>query len=548
MNLELLVGHPPGSRLVADYLGGRPSALDFFRGDPTRAASYAAAAEAVTTRFDRAARARAAECVHAPTPEVRARLDRVVEEGGFFVTTGQQPGLFTGPLYSIYKALTAVRLANALEELLEAPVVPLFWVASEDHDWREVDHTYAVGVGNELRRIELANGRERGDRPVHRVPMGDAVIPVLDEFLSLFPDNDFKPACARRLRSAYTPANSLGEAFTQVLADWLGPLGMAFADASSLPLKRASRDLFTEVLDGAAEQEALLGRTAERLREAGYHTQVAILPGGVNLFFEGGSGRERVYRSGRDFRLRRSGQLLTRGEILAGSNADPRVLSPNVLLRPVVESAVFPVVSYVAGPGEIAYFAQLGDLFDARGGRMPVIHPRFSVTVVEPKIRKVLDKLGLSPRDLARPFGELAGRVVQEDVPQGVREALEDLRGGIGRGVEELSRAVATLDPTLAGPAKHVRTVAFDALGQMRRKVIHSLKREKQTRLRQLEKAQVHLYPRGGPQERSVNACYYLMRYGRRFLDALHDRFSIRLARGGSRAADIAGVGSLPHT
>lgn len=545
MNLELLVGQPSGSRLVADYLTRRPSALAFFRGDPTLAASYAAAAEAVTARFDRAARARAVECVHASTPAVQARLDRLVEEDGFFVTTGQQPGLFTGPLYSVYKALTAVQLARALEDILGRPVIPLFWVASEDHDWREVDHTWTVSISNQLRRVELDNAPERGDRPVHRVPMDAAIIRVLDEFLSLFPDNDFKPECARGLRSAYAPGNSLSEAFTQVLAEWLGPLGMAFVDASSLPLKRASRTLFTAVLEGAVEQEALLGRTAKRLQEAGYHVQVPILAGGVNLFFEGGSGRERVYRSGRNFRLRHSGELLTRRRILDEAHADPRVLSPNVLLRPVVEGAVFPVVSYVAGPGEIAYFAQLRDLFELCGMRMPVIHPRFSVTVIEPKIRKVLDKLGLSLQDLSRPFGELAGRVVQDDVPDGVRQALEDLRGGIGRGVEELSRAAATVDPTLKGPAKHVRTVAFDALEQMRRKIIHSLKREKQTKLRQLEKAQVHLYPRGGPQERSLNACYYLMRYGREFLDALHDRFSVRPAPDESHGANIARVGSF---
>lgn len=546
MNLELLVGHPSGSRLVADYLTRRPSALDFFQGDPALATSYEAAADAVTPRFDRAARARAAECVHAPAAAVRARLERLVEEGGFFVTTGQQPGLFTGPLYSVYKALTAVRLADALEDVLGRPVVPLFWVASEDHDWREVDHTYTVGLSNELRRVALDDASERGDRPVHRVPMGEGINPVLEEFLSLFPDNDFKPSCARRLRSAYAPGNSLGEAFVQVLADWLGPLGMAFVDASSLPLKRASRTVFTAALDGATEQEALLRGTAGRLRAAGYHVQVPVLPGGVNLFFEGGSGRERVYRSGVNFRLRHSGELLARRRILAASDADPRVLSPNVLLRPVVEGAVFPVVSYVAGPGEIAYFAQIRDLFEVCGIGMPVVHPRFSVTVIEPKIRKVLDKLDLSLQDLSRPFGELAGRVVQDDVPEGVRQALAGLRGGIGRGVEELSRAAATLDPTLKGPAKHVRTVAFDALEQMRRKIIHSLKREKRTRLRQLEKAQVHLHPRGGPQERSLNACYYLMRYGREFLDALHDRFRVRLARDGSRAANIAGVGSFP--
>ena len=545
MNLELLVGHPSGARLVADYLARRPSALAFFRGDPTLAASYAAAAEAVTERFDRAARGpgrgvrpRAhAGGAGAAGPPGRGR--RVLRDHRPTARSLHRP--------SVQRLQGADRRAAGAHPRGRAgeAVIPLFWVASEDHDWREVDHTCAVSISNELRRVELDDASDRGDRPVHRVPLGEAIIPVLDEFLSLFPDNDFKPACARSLRSAYAPGNSLGEAFTQVLADWLGPLGMAFVDASSLPLKRASRTLFRAVLDDATEQEALLGRTAERLQEAGYHVQVPILAGGVNLFFEGPSGRERVYRSGDNFRLRHSGALLTRRQLVAESDVDPRVLSPNVLLRPVVEGAVFPVVSYVAGPGEIAYFAQLRDLFELCGIRMPIVHPRFSVTVVEPKIRKVLDKLDLSLQDLARPFGELAGRVVQEDVPEGVSQALDDLRGGIGRGVEELSRAAATLDPTLKGPAKHVRTVAFDALEQVRKKIIHSLKRENRTKLRQLEKAQVHLYPGGGPQERSLNAFYYLMRYGREFLDALHDRFSVRLAREGSHAANIAGVGSF---
>ena len=545
MKLELRVGHPSGSRLVTDYLAGHPAALAFFRGDPALAVSYDAAAEAVAGRFDRAARARAVEAVHAPTPAVRARLSRLVEEGGFFVTTGQQPGLFTGPLYSVYKALTAVRLADTLERRLGKPVVPLFWVASEDHDWKEVDHTHTVSVANQLRRLELAGTAEHGSRPIHRVAMGGAIVPVLEEFLSLFPDNDFKAGCARQLRSAYTPEKSMGEAFAEVLAEWLGPLGMAFVHASSLPLKHASRSVLASALEGAVEQESLLGRAVERLRSAGYPVQVPILADGVNLFLEGGAGRERIYRSGRGFRLRYSNEQLTRRQILDRADADARVLSPNVLLRPIVESTAFPVVSYVAGPGEIAYFAQLAELFEACGARMPVVHPRFAVTIIEPKIRKVLDKLGLSLQDFARPYGELAGEVVREDVPETVRQALEDLRGGIGSGVDRLSRAVATLDPTLTGPAKHVRTVAFDALEQMRKKVIHSLKKEKLTTLQQLEKAQLHLYPRGGPQERLFNAYYYLVRYGSGFLDTLHDRFSVRLAGDGLRGADIASVGSL---
>jgi bacillithiol synthase len=253
------------------------------------------------------------------------------------------------------------------------------------------------------------------------------------------------------------------------------------------------------------------------------------MEGGVNLFLEGSAGRERLYREEDGFRLRLSGERLSLADVRSRAAADPRALSPNVLLRPVVESTVFPTLSYVAGPGETAYYAQLTDYFQAHGIRMPVIHPRLGATVVEGKVRKVLDKFGLAVPDLQKPFHALAGEVTRDGVPAPVRAALGSLRGAIGKGVAELQDAVKTIDPTLKGTVQSVRSQAFSAMEELERKVVAALKRENEVGLAQLEKAQLHLFPLGKPQERVVNPFYFLSRYGGAFLDEVVERFEVNV-------------------
>jgi bacillithiol biosynthesis cysteine-adding enzyme BshC len=302
-----------------------------------------------------------------------------------------------------------------------------------------------------------------------------------------------------------------------------------FTDAADAALKASSGPTLAHELERAEELEGVLSGTAGALEDAGYGLQVALMPGGVNLFLEGPAGRERLYRSHGGFELHTSGIQRSADEVRAQAAEDPSVLSPNVLLRPVVESAVFPTLSYVAGPGEMAYFAQLGDYFEAFGMTMPVIRPRFSVTVVESKIRKVLDKFGQDMEGLRRPFHEVAGDIARDEVPEGVRKALGALRGAIGKGVGDLQKETKTIDPTLKGPVQHVRSQSFAALDELEKKIVHALKRENEIALAQLEKAQLHLFPESKPQERVMNPFYYVARYGGAFLEGVYERFQVNL-------------------
>jgi bacillithiol biosynthesis cysteine-adding enzyme BshC len=527
--MELIVSHPTGSSVVQDYLAGRADAMTFYHRHFRDLAGFESKAVEVDERFGRSARERAVEAVSTPPRADASRLERFVEEGGYMVTTGQQPGLYGGPLYSIYKALTAVRLAEALESWLGKPVLPIFWVASDDHDWGEANHADLIGVDNELHRFELDAPSADRAPPLHRIVLGEEADEVLEAFLGHLPETDFSSAYADLLRAGFTAGGTLPGGFHTLLQDLLGRFDLFFTDAVDPAVKESTASLLVDEMGRAAELERVLRGTAAELTAAGYDLQVPILEGGVNLFLEGPAGRERLYRDGDGFRLRSSDTLLTRDEVMAARTDDPSVLSPNVLLRPVVESALFPTLAYVAGPGEIAYFAQLGAYFEAHGIQMPVVYPRWATTPVESKIRKILDKFAVDPDSLNRPFHEIANHFARQEMPDGVGAALGKLRGAIGAGTGDLQKAVSSLDPTLKGPVQHFRAQAFAALDDVEKKVVQAVKRESEIALSQLEKAQLHLFPGGKPAERVQSPLYFLTRYGDTFLDDLYERFTVNL-------------------
>jgi bacillithiol biosynthesis cysteine-adding enzyme BshC len=309
----------------------------------------------------------------------------------------------------------------------------------------------------------------------------------------------------------------------------LSELPILFVDAANPDLKEASLPFLLKELEEAEEHEALLHRVASHLEMDGYDIQVPILEGGVNLFFEGPAGRDRLYRSGSDFRLNHADEKLSLEEIRVRAEADPSLLSPNVLLRPVAESVLFPTVSYVAGPGELAYYAQIKEFFHSHGVRMPVIFPRHSVTLLETKVRKVLDKFHLAVDGLDRPYHELAAEIAREEVPPEVRRALGEIRGVIGKGSGALTKAAQGIDSTLKGPVSHARNAAFSAFDEAERKILQAVKRQNEIALGQLEKAQQNLFPLGKPQERVLNSFYYLSRYGPELIPALLDEFHVAL-------------------
>jgi bacillithiol biosynthesis cysteine-adding enzyme BshC len=324
---------------------------------------------------------------------------------------------------------------------------------------------------------------------------------------------------------------TLPDGVRATLEEMLGHFGMAFVDAADPKLKALSRGVIESELRLAEGHEQGLRARAGELHAAGWSVQVPVLEGGVNVFIEGPVGRERLYRDDGEYRVK-SGARFSLEDILESLREDPQSVSPNVMLRPVVEAATLPTLGYVSGPAETAYLAQLAPLFVSHGVSQPIVFPRFSATMVERKVGKVLDKFSLEVAGLARPLHEIAGDLVREDIPDGVKRSLGEIRETLEREGANLIDAARLVDPTLKGPIEHARSVSLDGWSEAERKVMQAVKRESKTRLQQVEKARLHLFPDGVPQERLVNVFYYLVRYGSPLLGELLDRFFQHLPAG----------------
>lgn len=511
--LEIRIQPLAGSRLLADYHVRAAGLRPFFNGHPSSAASFRRKAAEVDGRFDAARRERMAGAITPSSEGARRKLEDVVERGGLLITTGQQAGLFGGPLYTIYKAVAAARWAQTLEDALQRPVAPLFWVASEDHDWAEVNHTFVLDRSGALRRIGLDGAGGTGASMAHTRPT-EGWSAVLNELTHVVDDTAFTPAVLGQIRDAYVDGATVAAGFRVLLSRLLAPLDLLLTDAADPALKAQSTEvLVAAATDAAADEAAVAGQTA-RLEAAGYPAQVPVLDAALNLFYEGAAGRERLVRAGGEIRAREAGVRWSAAELAAAIRAEPGAFSPNVMLRPVVETTVFPTVAYVGGPAEIAYHAQLGCLFDRHGVEMPIVVPRASALLIEPKVARAMGKLGMEPAAFGVPAHELAMRIARDVMPGDVARRLTALRETIARDFGALAEAALPIDPTLEGPLRSARLAAEKEVERAERKILRRLKARHEVELQHAERVRASLWPQGSPQERVLNVVPFLARYG----------------------------------
>jgi bacillithiol biosynthesis cysteine-adding enzyme BshC len=474
----------------------------------------------VQRRFGREQREAAAAALRPTSERARARLARFVEEGGAMVTTGQQAGLLTGPLYTIHKALSAVRLAGALEQRLRLPVLPVFWIASEDHDWEEANHAYLARPGSEVVRLALP-GSAASALPMSERTLGEGVRAILDEVAHLIHREGFADGVMSWIRDAYRPEQTVGGAFGELLASLLGGFDLCLADAADPALKRASAGVLAHALGESEALEARLrGRTRE-LEAAGYHGQVAVVEGATNVFYHGEAGRERLYRSAAGYEARGAGVELAAEGIWDRVQGEPGRFSPNVLLRPIVESAVFPTLAYVGGPGEIAYFAQITALFPLFGIQPPVVAPRGSVLLVDPVVQRLMARVGVGVGELSRPRSQLETDLARREVPAAVSEALDRLREVVAAGYATAIDGAKELDPSIGGALGRLRNEVLHRVAESERKVVQGVKRRESATLAQLDRILASLRPEGKPQDRVLNVVPFYARYGPGLLDGI---------------------------
>lgn len=454
----------------------------------------------------------------------RVRLERVLDGEGFAVTTGQQPVLFLGPLYVLYKALTAIELAARLEEALEVPVVPVFWIAGDDHDWDEIGRTRILDPANELRTLSIGPPPGYEGRPAGPVPLGPQIEERIGELSQLLPASEFAGIYLDLVRDAYRPDATVSSAFARTLGGVLEGLDYAWLEAAGAPVKAASRPFFERMLDAP---DAILGALAEgaaALERAGVDPPVPVLPRALPLFHDDGGGRERVYARDGGFAAGRETPAEPTAVWKTRLETEPGRFSPNVSSRPALESWLLPVAATVLGPGELAYWSELPPLFEALDVPLPAIQPRAAWTVVEPRNREFLDRFGLEPDDLEdggrAAIDELAG----EARPETVADGLSSLRRSIGEGLSAAETAIRDVLPGLRASVGKARKAMFDAAGELESQVDAEVRRQQETRIDRIRRLAIHLYPDGRPQERVLSPFYHLSRYGEELTDVARAR------------------------
>lgn len=448
-------------------------------------------------------------------------MERLRAPNVLAVTTGQQPALFTGPMYTVHKALSARALAAELERRWSRPVVPLFWVAGDDHDFAEANHAAWLGRDGDVVRAALrTRPADAAMLPLYREPLGPEVDAAVASLGASLPESEFRAPTLTWIGRHYRPAASISSSFAAALAELLAPFGILCIDSTHPAVKRAASPWLSRALGVATALDASLAARAASLHRGGADPGVAVGDGATLVMIEAALGRDRLVADGEGFVTRRSRERFTRSEIERIAAAEPERLSANVLLRPAIESAILPTVAYAAGPGELRYLQLTGPIYDALDVVPQTPVARWSGMVVDARVDRVLEKFGIDVGALETDLAALEAQVVRKRIPAEADADLNALRALLAQRYDALADLAGRIDPTLTRSVSGRRDRAIEGVERIERKLVSHLKRRMQVEIRQLRIARNAVRPDGQPQERVLCAPSFLARHGPGVLSA----------------------------
>lgn len=520
------------ARLAADYAYDFSSLARFFAGDPARppawvdairrtqahphpSAEMARIIAAQQQRRGASARARDAAALLADARTVA-------------VLTGQQAGLFGGPLFTLLKALTAIKLAEQVARDHGVPAVPVFWIDAEDHDWDEVRACTVLDAELSPRSVSLPERGSTDSLTVASTLLDESATAALDELETILPTTEFRSALLAQLRDCYVPGRGMADAFGRWLEQVLGPRGLVVYDASDPAAKPLVAGVFSREVS-TARTAPLASAAGADLSALGYHAQVRPQDATLAVFQLEHGVRRPIHHEAGSCGI---GEERVPTAILAAkASAEPEAFSPNVLLRPIVQDTLFPTICYVAGPSEMAYWAQLGGVYRQFALPMPLVYPRSSATLLDSAAFRFLTRYALPLEALQAQDEAALNHLLASQIPPAVEEAFAEAGRAIERQMDLLIHAVPAVDPTLEGAATSTLTRMRNDLQTLRGKVIQAAKRKDETLRRQFTRARAQAFPGGHPQERSIGCVSFLNQYGPALIDRLDEELRLDLGR-----------------
>lgn len=450
--------------------------------------------------------------LNAPKQVIR-NAESLSQAGTYAIITGQQPGVFSGPLYTVYKALSAIVLCARLSTERHR-FVPIFWNASEDHDLSEINH---VAIFKENEPLEIRYRSKLKNVAFSHVSLDKTELKkMLATIDDVSPNSEFKALLLKEINGIIQGASNVGDFFSRFMIFLFGEQGLVMVEPQCL------RDLMAPVFDtlirSPTECTRILNEAGSRLDELGYSPKIHKKSNICNFFVLNDEGKRQQVTYNGKFKV--ADETFSQRELLRLLTDDPARFSANAVTRPITQDFLFPTFAYIAGPHELAYLAQLKEVYDFFSFEMPVIFPRFGATIVEKKVSKVLRKYSVEIPDFGNP-----DRLLKNLAKEKIDDALNTFRSEILRGINELTQQAKSLDETLVGPCSLARGRLLKTIEVLEDKLTTRLKAHEVIAEQQIMKAYRNLFPYGDLQERRINVLEYLIKYGKEFLSSVHQNF-----------------------
>lgn len=455
-------------------------------------------------------------------------IDRLRNADTVAVLTGQQTGLFSGPLYTIYKALSAVKLAEVLSAE-GTPTVPIFWAATEDHDFEEVASTSVIGGDGNAASVSYDAKDRIAESQVGSIVLDANISDAIRDVLADLPRTEFSDSVEEMISQAWEPGRNFGTAFLVQMAGIFRPFGLVFVDPQNIKLKQLSGPIYREAIRLADE---IVPKVAARSRELvadGYHAQVLVEDEYFPLFWQtDGGGRTAIRRTDeRTYRSKADKREFATADLIKIAENEPGRLSPGVMLRPVVQDYLFPTICYFGGGAEIAYFAQNSVVYESLGRPVtPVLH-RQSFTVIESRHERTLNDLDLKFADLFAGIESFLPALIEKHISPDTARLFANVEERIDGELDRLDHRLSVLDVTLAANLAKRRRKMIYHIQALRKKAFRAELQKNETINARVSAAFSSLYPNGHLQERGINFVTFLNKYGPNFVEWLYDSIDL---------------------
>lgn len=463
-----------------------------------------------------------------PSFQTLSNIDSLKNKNTLAIVTGQQLGIFGGPLYTFYKTITAVKLCNYLNNNFDKyNFVPVFWLEGDDHDFEEINNVKLLNDENEITKF-VYNDPELLD--VNHLSVGNLTLnsnikTIINEIETFLRNTEFKSILVDTIKRCYDEGKTIKESFKELLFSFFDEYGVILFDPQDAEIKKILKPIFKKELEGFRKHADTVIKRSAHLEET-YHAQVKVNP--VNLFLNDNDGRY-LLEPGEEneFRLRGKRRKFSFENIFNILDTDPSKFSPNVLLRPICQDYIFPTAFYVGGPAEVSYFAQIIPLYKLFEIEQPIIYPRSSATIVEKNIKKIIDKFSLKYQDIFSDKNALVDSVLRQILNINIDSEFLVFENEISIVTNKIKKKLISIDNTLEDSIEKTNKRIFESISSLKEKTFDAQKKKHEVTIRQINKVSSILFPNTNLQERELNFIYFANKYGLEIIKNIFEEIKI---------------------